>query len=535
MAWRNERTLYKSQCDLCKKSIVSTYPAGTSFPVYCTPCWNSDKWDWRIYAGDYDFSKPFFAQWKELFERVPRFALFNRSAINSDYSNMVGESKNVYLSVSVVVNCEDVYYSKAVDTSRWIVDSLNIKESEGCYENIDAEKNFNCQNTFLSRNCIDSHYLIDCTNCSDCFMCSNLRNQRFYIRNKKYSKEDYFKEKAKINLGSRKERVELQKEYDSLCKTALYKHANLINSQNSTGNNLTNTKDCRHCFEGYDAENMKFCHRAFISKDTMDCDFTLKSEHVYEYVTGGNQNYNVRFSYCANGNVRNAEYVHSSLRSNDIFGCVGVKDGKYVILNKEYSKEAYEKMRRKIIEHMNTYPFMDKRNRIYKYGEFFPIELSPFAYNETPAQELEPTTKEEAAENGYYWKDLERKSFNITLPANKIPDAIAEVDEKVLNEVLGCVHEGGCDHQCNIAFKITQGEFQFYKKHSIPLPDKCPNCRYCERFVKVPLPKLFYRSCMCSKVGHNHSGDCPNQFETPYSPERPEKVYCESCYNKEVY
>ena len=33
---------------------------------------------------------------------------------------------------------------------------------------------------------------------------------------------------------------------------------------------------------------------------------------------------------------------------------------------------------------------------------------------------------------------------------------------------------------------------------------------------------------------HQHDGQCPNEFETSYAPERPEIVYCEACYNAEV-
>ena len=29
--------------------------------------------------------------------------------------------------------------------------------------------------------------------------------------------------------------------------------------------------------------------------------------------------------------------------------------------------------------------------------------------------------------------------------------------------------------------------------------------------------------------------NCKKEFETSYAPDRPEIVYCESCYNKEVY
>ncbi|MBI5622130.1 DNA-directed RNA polymerase, partial [Candidatus Falkowbacteria bacterium] len=28
---------------------------------------------------------------------------------------------------------------------------------------------------------------------------------------------------------------------------------------------------------------------------------------------------------------------------------------------------------------------------------------------------------------------------------------------------------------------------------------------------------------------------CTNEFETTYAPERPERVYCEECYQKEIY
>jgi hypothetical protein len=47
--------------------------------------------------------------------------------------------------------------------------------------------------------------------------------------------------------------------------------------------------------------------------------------------------------------------------------------------------------------------------------------------------------------------------------------------------------------------------------------------------------KLWHRFCMCEKGNHEHKGSCKNEFETSYSPERQEIVYCEKCYQKEVY
>ena len=65
-----------------------------------------------------------------------------------------------------------------------------------------------------------------------------------------------------------------------------------------------------------------------------------------------------------------------------------------------------------------------------EWGEFFPISLSPFAYNETVAQEYFPLTKEEAIKKGYKWKDKISRDFR---PATitHIPDDIADVDDSI--------------------------------------------------------------------------------------------------------
>jgi hypothetical protein len=535
MAWRNERSLYKRTCDLCKKNIIAMYPEDVPFPVYCRECWYGDGWDSVTYGRDYDFSKSFFEQLKELFCSVPHIALWQRNSINSDYSNWVAESRNVYLSASVVENSENVFYSKSVDGSKDIIDSYNLKKSEQCYQNVDCEKNYNSQFLYLSRNCIDSYFLIDSANCSNCFMSSNLRNKQYIFRNKQYSREAYLEELEKLNLGSRSSQSGLTTEFDNLKKNAIFRYANNLKCVDSFGNNLFNNKNCQLCFDIYDSENSKYCYRTLEMKDSMDFNFGGWSELIYEYISGMNSSSSVKFSSSCMTDLRDVEYSHSLLSSANIFGCFGMKNKKYFILNKQYSKEDFIVMREKIIKHMDEMPYIDKKGRIYKYGEFFPIELSPHAYNETLAQEFLPITKEEATKFGYDWRDQEEKNLAITLSADKIPDDIKNVDEKILEEVLRCIHESKCEHQCSSQYRITQGELQFYKKHNIPLPDWCPNCRYYERFAQVPKPILYHRKCMCDKENHNHALKCEIEFETPYAPERTEKIFCESCYNKEVY
>ncbi len=527
MAWRNEKSLYKRPCDLCNKPFIAIYPIDSIFPVYCRECWYSDKWDATIYGLDYDFSRPFFEQWKDLSKVVPRIGIWQRNVVNSDFSNMCGECKNVYLSISVVLGSENVFYSKSVDKSFNIFDSYNIKESDSCFENIDGEKNYNCQYLTSSRNCIDSYYLYDCINCSNCALSYNLRNKEFYFGNKKLTREEYFKEIQKLNLGSRKSNEYLKKEFEDIYKKAIHRYAYIIKSIGSTGNNLTNTKNVINGFDTYNVENGKYCYRVLNNKDCMDVSYAGKAELLYEYTTGALNDYNVKFSYSAVDSVQNAEYTKSCFSSNNLFGCIGVKNKENVILNKLYTKEEFYTLRQKIIEHMCKMPYEDNAHRVYKYGEFFPIELSDFAYNESVAQDFMPLTKKEVKEKGYKWMDFEIKDHVISIKAENIKDDIRDVDSKILNEVFECKDRGKCNHRCFTVFRLTKDEFDFYKKHNIPIPNKCSNCRYYERFAKVLPPKLWHRKCM--KEG------CENEFETSYAPDRPEIVYCERCYQQEVY
>ena len=195
---------------------------------------------------------------------------------------------------------------------------------------------------------------------------------------------------------------------------------------------------------------------------------------------------------------------------------------------------------------MNEVPFMDKGGRKYGYGEFFPIELSPHAYNETIAQEYYALTKEDADKKSFAWREDTKRGYDITVPPENLPETINEVTDNILKEVIGCEHGAKCNEQCTAAFKLISQELQFYRQMNLPLPRLCPNCRHYERFRKRNPLKLWRRSCTCagekSKSGvyantarHFHGAEqCPNEFETSYAPERSEIVYCEQCYQAEV-
>jgi len=176
-------------------------------------------------------------------------------------------------------------------------------------------------------------------------------------------------------------------------------------------------------------------------------------------------------------------------------------------LNKQYSKEEYEKLKAKLIEHMT---------KTGEWGEFFPAQISPCAYNETVAMEYMPISKEEALKKGYKWKDISKREF--VKQKYEIPDLIDDVPSSICDEVLACV-------DCGKNFKIIPQEFKFYKERVLPIPCKCPDCRHLDRMAIRTPRKLWDRKC----------GKCGAGIISTYEPSRPEKVYCAKCYEREVY
>ena len=97
MTWRNERNLFHRTCDFSGEKILAMFSPKTNVKVYERDIWWSDKWDPTEYGMDYDFSRPFFEQYKELLSKVPLANVGNTNSINSPYTNHALDLKNCYL------------------------------------------------------------------------------------------------------------------------------------------------------------------------------------------------------------------------------------------------------------------------------------------------------------------------------------------------------------------------------------------------------------------------------------------------------
>jgi hypothetical protein len=524
-AHTNETVLYKRKCDFSGKDIFSMYPENALFPVYETDVWYSDSWDPYDYGMDYDPKRPFFEQLLELHHKVPRMSLVRQGlAVNSPYAHRVTDPKNSYMVFrsSYPENC--LYIYNANSNAKDSCDGSWLNNCELIYECVNAE---NCYNTKWSqevKDCRDSNFLYASKNCSNCTFCVNLVNAEYCIRNVKYTREEYFEKLKEMKLNTNFGIEKAKKEFEEFRKSFPVKAVASIKSENVSGNWFLNCKNVQKSFDCSGVKDGRHLFMVFNAEDSMDYyEWGNKAEQIYEAVNCGLNIARLNFcNQCWMG-ATDLYYCNTCPGARNCFGCVGLKKGEYAILNKKYSKEEYEKLKGEIIENMKEVPFIDKQGIKYYFGEFFPIEFSDFGYNETIANYYYPLKKDQAIKLGYAWKDKEIKNYQTTILSKDLPETIGEVSDSILNEVIECEEK---DNPESVgAFRITQNELNFYRKMDIPLPRACFNIRHLRRMQKRPKPILNKRYC----------GKCEIEVETIYTKEYAPIVYCEKCYQQEVY
>ncbi|MBU0648196.1 hypothetical protein KJ855_03370 [Patescibacteria group bacterium] len=517
LCWRNLRSLYRRKSDKSGQDLLAIYAPNKPYKVWHVAEIQSDDFDAFKYGRDYDLSRGFFDQFNELFIEVPKaHAYINFGAMeNAEFVNGASDLKNAYYSFSLNFS-DGVYYSDQVYYSQDIYDCMYVRQSENCFQSVECTKVYNAFYCRSCNNCRDIMFSTELTGCQDCFGCVGLQNKQYCIFNEQKTKEEY--ERFVAGFEFKREKVEeVQQRVKQIYLGLPHKYADNLNTENSVGDWLKNTRNCQNCFEMTGADNVKngFICSADLS-DSQDISFGFNGvELAYETMIFGFGSYVNAFCwYCIGG--RDIYYcAECSGGTKDCFGCVGLRNGEYCILNKQYTKEEYEQLVPKIIEKMEADG---------EWGEFFPMSISPFGYNETMGQDYMPMTKEEAIGVGATWQMqdfglqydgefYESKDIS-TYDPEANPRAQGELGE-LLAGVLKCEVTGK-------PFRLISQEVAFYIEHGLPIPTKHPDQRYRERFEMGRPRKLFDRQC----------DKCGKEIKSTFDEKREEIVYCERCYHE---
>ena len=400
-SFRNFFKLYHRKSDLTGKQMISMYDKDASFPVYELHEWWSDDWDPLEYWKEIDFSKSIFDQIMVLHKTVPRMNIMNSRCENTDYCNLSATSKNCYLVFWNVWN-EDCCYGHIVWQSKNCFDCLYVYKSEYCYQCIDWVECYNICFSVNTDNCSDSKFLINCANCKDCFWCVWLRAKQYMIFNEQYSKEDYELKLSEFNSWNYKIIEFAQKKVNSLISKEIVKYYHWFNCENITWDYLYNCKNSINCFDLKNCENVKNCATLDKFIDCHDCNFSQPwTELSYNSITINW--YNLLFCHTCINNCNYLIYCDNCSSCESCFWCFALKNKKYCIFNKQYSKQEYDMLAPKIIEFMQS---------IWEWWEFFSANISSFWYNETIAYEYYPLSKQEVLQKWWKWKDEEDNAKN---------------------------------------------------------------------------------------------------------------------------
>ncbi len=289
----------------------------------------------------------FLEKYELLKKSIPVPAVVAPYSIDCDFVDNAFRSKNCYYCFGTA-GLEDGMYTTIGGYGNKLVDCISVLKSEKCYQCIDSNNCHNCTYLLDCNNCTDCYYSAFLNNCTDCFGCVALTHKKYCIFNKQFSKEEYFE---KIE-GLKKEKPEklLIKMFD-LKQQIPHPASQQFNSENSPyGDYIYNSKNCYWTFFSYNLENSGYIFVGGFAKNCWDIFFSGKKgyqsgglgERCYELVESGPSLYDCAFlTYCEF--CTNCYYSSYLTNCVDCFGCVGLKNKKYCILNNQLTKEQYEK------------------------------------------------------------------------------------------------------------------------------------------------------------------------------------------------
>lgn len=505
LVFRNQTALFQRPAYPSGEMIFSMHPETAPFPVMKNEDWTSDSWDPLSYGQDFDFNRPFFEQFKELNDRVPKYARVALRNENCDYANNLSDNKNCYMVFSVS-NAEDCMYCEDSWGSKDCIACTVTLQSEKCYDCTNCIRCFNIQSSEHSENCSDSFFLAFCRSCKNCFACTNLRSREYCIFNEQKTKEEYESFIKTFNGSSWSQRNQHREKFEALMRQSPRPHATLHQTEDCTGNFLTESRNVTESFFIQNGENLKYCFNLYEgANNCMDYCFSgRRAELIYESCLCVINVYGILFSMQCRDGSSNLIYCYGCDSCKDCFGCSGMRRKQYCIFNKQYSKEDYEKLAAQIIEHMQ---------KSGEWGQFFPKELTPMPYNRSILSRYFPLSKEETLKQNFTWFEEDQKQFPGAIDAAILRDGLPETDAPL---IVKSALSGN-------PFRITTQEMLRYREFKVPLPRLSYEERMNERAKKLGGIQLYER--VCAKTG--------KPVLTTYPPDSPYIIWGLDEYNRE--
>jgi len=288
----------------------------------------------------------FLDKYELLKKSVPIPAVFNMQGTeNCELTDYTFRSKNCYY-------CFDGYESEnatycVTSVGKNLVDCYYAIECELCYECIGCNKCYNSSYLVDCNNCRDCHFCSFCISCVDCFGCVGLTHKQYCIFNKQYAKEEYEQKVKELKKQNPEKILEHALE---LKKTIPHPASQQENNENCPyGDYIYDSKNCYWCFDAYWMEDCGYNYESGLARRVWDTllvgggemkTLATNTELIYESICTEDA-YNSAYLVNCVG-ATNCYYSSYLMGCSDCFGCVGLSNKKYCILNNQLTKEKYE-------------------------------------------------------------------------------------------------------------------------------------------------------------------------------------------------
>lgn len=423
---------------------------------------------WR----DFDSNKSFFENYSDLLKSISYPArITDLNVENWEFADSVLMSKNVYLSYIIIEWCENILYTfYSQDYCKNVLNSVMVWDHcDIVFSSVAILQSFK---VFYSKFITNWNNIWFSTNliwCSECIFCDNLENKKYHINNKEYSKEEYLEKKKEIL----KDKSRFEEYFSKLNKK----------SENFGSVNV----NWQFCINSNDVENGHFTYRLtnwrnvlFVwdkwwRRNVLD---TICSDQAWEWDIYACCNlWTAQNAYFSDSVIwTNIYYSNFCFDCSNLFGCFGLQNKQYCILNKQYEKDEWYKKVDEILSSME---------KDWTFWKFLSPEYNPFYLNDTLAWIIWGFTKKDSEEKGYLWRDA---PYKVDIPEWTTVISTDEISKYELydadwnfaldTEIMKIVIK---DENWDF-YRIIPMEFDFHKKYSLPFSRFHPTKRMKNNF-----------------------------------------------------
>jgi hypothetical protein len=305
----------------------------------------------------------------------------------------------------------------------------------------------------------------------------NLVHREHCFLNEQLTPEEYQKRVKELHLSTWSGLVRAKQLFNAFAQKQPRPHATLHNAEACSGNHIHHSRDVTESVLVENSENLRYCYHVY--DHSRDClDYTIygtDAELCYECLCCGDRAYALTCCHECWDNSSELLYCQYCVQCRHCFGCISLFHREYCILNRQVTKEEYEDLVPRIIEHMR---------KTGEWGEFFPAAATPFAYNKTLAHRFFPKTRTEAIAEGFTWNDEEIEEVASAVDAEMLNDTIPATDETIIAKST----------QSGRAFKITSREVRRCRTLGIPLPRTTYDERIADRALLLGGVRFYDRT-----------------------------------------